>query len=34
MGVYSTKLYFSTVGWTFVETLAASFVGAWLYERN
>lgn len=34
MGVYSTKLYLSTVGWTLFETLAASFAGAWLYERG
>ncbi|MDH3727671.1 MAG: hypothetical protein OER77_09080 [Myxococcales bacterium] len=33
MDVYSTKLYLSTVGWTLFETLAASFAGAWLYER-
>ncbi len=33
MGVYSTKLYLSTVGWALFETLAASFAGAWLYER-
>jgi len=28
MGVYSIKLYVSTVGWTLFETLAAAFAGA------
>jgi len=34
MEVYSIKLYVSTVGWALFETLAAAFVGAWLYERG
>jgi hypothetical protein len=33
LGVYSAKLYLGTVGWSLFETLAASFFGAWLYER-
>jgi hypothetical protein len=34
LGVYSAKLYLSTVSWSLIETLGASFVGAWLYERG
>ena len=33
-GASALWLILSTVGWTFIETLAASFVGAWLYERG